>query len=170
MKTAYFLILIPSALILMNSCRKIEQLPPIPSIEYKSFVIFDTTDILGNKQKAGRLKFTFKDGDGDIGMQPPTAEQTDTNDLFISLYRKTGGEMVPALPNDPLMPSTYRLPYIEREGQNKILKGTISVTFLYLQYSVADTIMYDFYIKDRALHESNVASTNEIIVSKNNTY
>ena len=78
--------------------------------------------------------------------------------------------MVPAPANDPLMPSSYRIPYMEREGQNKILKGTIDVTFLYLFYNPADTIKYDFYIKDRALNESNIVSTNEIILGQNNTY
>ena len=73
--------------------------------------------------------------------------------------------------NDPLRPySSYRIPYMERLGQNKILKGTISVTFLYQDYSPADTIKYDFYIKDRALNESNMESTSEIIISDNNIY
>ena len=33
-----------------------------------------------------------------------------------------------------------------------------------------DTIRYDFYLKDRALNESNVASTSEIVISVNNVY
>jgi len=78
--------------------------------------------------------------------------------------------MQPVADNDPLKPSPYRIPYMERLGQNKILKGTISVTFLYLFYSPTDTIRYDFYIKDRALNESNVASTSEIVLSVNKTY
>jgi hypothetical protein len=78
--------------------------------------------------------------------------------------------MQPAPVNDLLKPSSYRIPYMERLGQNKILKGTISVTFLYLFYSPSDTIRYDFYIKDRAQNVSNVASTNEIILSVNNVY
>ncbi len=78
--------------------------------------------------------------------------------------------MVPAPDNDPLKPSDYRIPYLERLGQNKILKGTISVTFLYLFYSPADTIRYDFYLKDRAENLSNTVSTSEIILSENGTY
>ena len=50
------------------------------------------------------------------------------------------------------------------------MKGTISVTFLYLFYSHGDTIKYDFYIKDRALNESNVSSTSEIAISDNDIY
>jgi hypothetical protein len=78
--------------------------------------------------------------------------------------------MIPAPDNDPLKPSSYRIPYMERLGQNKILRGTISVTFLYLFYSPTDTIRYDFYIMDRAMNESNVASTSEIVISVNGIY
>jgi hypothetical protein len=153
-----------------GSCKKIEQLPATPRIEFKSFAIFDTLDILGNSAKGGRLKFYFEDGDGDLGLTAPTDYQPDTTNLFFTLYRKEGGIMVQAPDNDPLTPSSYRIPYLERLGQNKILKGTISVTFLYLFYSPADTIRYDFYIKDRAQNESNVASTSEIIFSVDSLY
>lgn len=163
---AFVLVLFPFA----QSCERIESLPPVPRIEYRSFEVFDTIDILGNRAKGGRLSFFFEDGDGDIGMHPPTEEVEDTNNLIVTIYRKTGGVMMPVQDNDPLKPSSYRIPFMEREGQNKILRGTIDVTFLYLFYSSADTVMYDFFIKDRALNESNVASTNEIIISENNVY
>ena len=170
MKKLNYPILILFAFLIHGSCQKIETLPSVPHIEYRSFEVFDTIDILGNQAKGGKLKFYFEDGDGDIGMHPPEGELIDTNNLIITLYRKTGGEMVLAPENDPLEPSSYRIPFMEREGINKILKGTISVTFLYLFYSTADTIRYDFHIKDRADNVSNEASTNEIIVSVNNTY
>lgn len=170
-KTRYLFLTIIGFLILL-SCRKIQQVSPVPHIEYTSFMIFDTTDILGNSSKAGRLKFHFEDGDGDIGLESPTStgNQTDSTNLFFTLYRKENGTMVPAPDNDPLKPSAYRIPYMERLGQNKIMKGTISVTFLYLFYSAGDTIRYDFYIEDRALNKSNVASTGEIVLSVNKTY
>jgi hypothetical protein len=41
---------------------------------------------------------------------------------------------------------------------------------MYLFYNPTDTIKYDFYVKDRALHESNVASTTQITLSTNKTY
>lgn len=162
--------LLISTLFLLGSCHKIVQISPVPSIKFNSFSIFDTTDILGNQSKGGRLNFYFEDGDGDIGLNPPTIGQTDSTNLFLVLYRKTNGIMVPAGPNDPLYPSPYRIPYMERVGQNKILNGTITVTFIYLFYSPTDTIRYDFYIKDRALNESNLDSTSEIIIANNNIY
>jgi hypothetical protein len=173
MKKTGVLFLIIVLTVVFYSCRKIETLPPIPYIEYQSFQIFDTTDILGNQAKGGRLKFFFEDGDGDVGLRPPEIDNpSDTNDLILSLYRKEGGIMkqVADTVNDPLRPSSYRIPFMEREGQNKILRGVISVTFLYLFYTAEDTISYEFYIIDRANNESNKVMTGEIIVSVNNTY
>jgi hypothetical protein len=156
----------------LYSCKKVEHVPATPHVEFTSFTIFDTIDILGNNSKGGRLKFHFEDGDGDLGLNAPSQSDTlaDSTNLFFTLFRKEGGVMVAAPDNDPLKPSSYRIPYMERLGQDKILKGTISVTFLYLFYSPSDTIRYDFYIKDRALNESNVASTSEIVLSVNKTY
>jgi hypothetical protein len=170
MKTFTFLSII-ILLLFFGSCTKIQDLPPEPHIEFNSFTVFDTIDILGNLAKGGRLKFYFEDGDGDLGLKSPdTSQRTDTTNLFFTLYRKTGGAMILAPDDDPLKPSSYRIPYMERVGQNKLLKGTISVTFIYLFYSASDTIRYDFYIRDRLRHDSNTASTGEIILSVNNTY
>jgi hypothetical protein len=154
----------------LSSCRKVEVLPATPHIEFTSFTIFDTLDILGNTSKGGRLKFHFEDGDGDLGLNPPSDFQTDSTNLFFTLFRKTSGQMVQAPDNDPLKPPDFRIPYMDRLGQNKILKGIISVTFLYLFSNPTDTIKYDFYIQDRALNKSNVVSTSEIILGVNNTY
>jgi len=170
MKKIVYLLFALIFIIGMNSCRKVAELPATPHIDFTSFTIFDTLDILGNTSKGGRLKFHFEDGDGDLGLNPPTDGQIDSTNLFFTLFRKTGGVMAQAPDNDPLKPPEFRIPYMERLGQNKILKGTISVTFLYLFYNPTDTIKYDFYIKDRALNISNVASTSEIILGVNNTY
>ncbi len=172
MKITKPLVIIIITVLVMGSCRKIQHLPPVPYIEFTSFTIFDTVDILGNANKAGKLKFYFEDGDGDLGLNQPSSNQTDTTNLFLKLFRKVDGNMVEITDKyDPLLPySSYRIPYLDRQGQNKILKGTISVTFLYQSYSAGDTIMYDFYIKDRAQNESNTASTTEIVVSSNDIY
>ncbi len=172
MKKVNYLILITASLMMLDSCKKIEQIPSVPEIEYISFQIFDTTDILGNKAKGGRLKFSFQDGDGDLGMHEQAGQTLDSNDLNITLFRKIQGVMtiVPDTVLDPLKVSSFRIPYMERTGQNKILKGKIDVIFLYQFYTVEDTIKYDFYIKDRASNKSNVVSTNEIIVFQNKTY
>jgi hypothetical protein len=147
-------VLIVGAIILIclidYSCKKIEKLPVIPKITFTSFQVFDTTDILGNQGRAG---------DGDMGLDPPTTAGEDSTNLFFKMYRVTNGLLVPVADNDILKPSDYRIPYLQPVGQNNALKGTVSVTFLYLFYSPSDTIEYEFYIKDRALHISNTLTT-----------
>jgi hypothetical protein len=171
MRTINYLVIFAVIILASVSCGKIQTLPPEPKIEFTSFTVFDTIDILGNSTKGGRLEFYFEDGDGDLGLPTPSEGQTfDTINLFFSLYRKSGGVMAPAPDNDPLKPSGYRIPYMERLGQNKLLKGTIKVTFLYLFYFKSDTIRYDFYLKDRAENQSNTASTGEITLFVNGVY
>lgn len=159
-------------LVSLGSCKPIVQLPAVPNIEFTSFSVFDTTDILGNDCKGGRLKFHFEDGDGDLGLNAAEGGGTDTTNLFLILYRKTGGIMTEVPENDLLKPSDYRIPYMESTGRNKILRGTITVSFLYTFYEPKDSsiIRYDFYIKDRALNESNTTSTSEIDLSVNGLY
>jgi hypothetical protein len=170
MRRIKYLVIVLAGLLASNGCKKIEQLPAEPSVKFTSFAVFDTTDILGNIEKGGRLKFYFEDGDGNMGLPEPTATDEDTTNLFLTLYRKTNGKMVLSKEDDPLKPSSYRIPYMTRTGINKVLKGTISVTFVYLFWTPSDTIMYDFYIKDRDNNISNVASTSEIILNVNDIY
>lgn len=170
MKKIKYLLFIFFLIHVFDSCKKIEQLSNVPHIEFTNFAVFDTADILGNHSKGGRLRFHFEDGDGDVGLNPIGANQSDSTDLFLTLFRIKGGVRTPAPLNDPIYPSSYRIPFMERLGRNKILRGTISVTFLYLFYSPGDTISYDFYIMDRALNQSNVASTTDIILSQNKFY
>lgn len=170
MKKRFILTAIISAALVLPECTKIEQLPAEPKISFTSFTVFDTIDILGNEAKGGRLKFYFEDGDGNMGLDEPASGDEDSTNMFLTLYRKTNGTMVPAEDNDVLKPSDYRIPYMERTGVNRILKGTISITFIYLFWSPADTIKYDFYIEDRALNKSNIASTSEIILGRTGEY
>jgi hypothetical protein len=166
------LILVVFTIAATTACFKVEQLPPRPNIEFTSFEIFDTLDILGNISKGGRLLFRFEDGDGDLGLPVPTGLKADTTNMHLTLFRKIDGSMVRVTDKyDPLLPySSYRIPFMERLGQNQILRGTISVTFIYQSYKQGDTIKYDFYIKDRAENISNLAETTEIIVSENSIY
>ncbi len=164
------IIIVVAALLMMGSCRPIESLPDEPRIEFRTFTVYDTVDILGNRVKAGTLSFYFEDGDGDMGLDAPQTPGVDpSGNMFFHLYRKTGGVFVLASPSDPLYPSEYRIPYLEAGGQNKILKGTIDVSISYLLYNPTDTLYYDFWIRDRGGHESNTATTCVFILGENGT-
>lgn len=168
---SYFTLVILTA-VAIGSCRKIETLSEVPYIEFTSFAVFDTIDNMGNQYQVGRLKFYFEDGDGDMGLEPADFGETDTTNLFFTLFRKVNGVFDSVPDNDPLKPSSYRVPYMERTGQNKLLKGTISVTFFYFFYDKADsdTVRYDFYLLDRAKHSSDTISTCEIALSVDDLY
>jgi hypothetical protein len=168
MRSVIFLVITIIILLFTISCGKIEKLPPEPSITFKSFEVFDSTDILGNKVKGGRLNYHFEDGDGDLGLAAPALNSTeDSTNLFFMLYRKINGVFLQVGDNDLLKPSPYRIPFMDRQGQNKILRGTIEVTFLYLFYTPTDTIRYRFFVKDRAQHSSDTVSTCEIALNRN---
>ena len=169
MKKIKLSIIIFAVIALSTSCLKIENVSEIPSIEFVSFEVFDTITNLGNNSKAGRLKFRFEDGDGDIGL-PKTTEETN---FEMSLYRKKDGVMQLVTDSDPLLPGTsYSIPYLQKIGQSKVLRGEIIISMLYDFYipNIADTIKYDFYIIDRAGNISNTEETAEIIVAQNDIY
>lgn len=153
-----------AASVLMVSCIKVENLPEEPSIQFRSFALYDSTDILGNDVKAGRITFYFEDGNGDLGIADPDGTSADTTNLFFTLYRKINGVFTPAADDDILKPSPYRIPYLEPIGQNDVLKGTIDITMLYYFYSKTDTVFYSFYIKDRAGNISNIDSTCVVVL------
>jgi hypothetical protein len=165
-----FTILIFTLLIILGSCGPIEKLPPEPAIEFRTFELSDTIDILGNPAKAGKLTFYFEDGDGDVGLTAPDSIAFEPgSNLFLQLYRKTGGIFELAPPSDPLYPSEYRIPYLNTPGQNKILKGRIEVTMIYFLYNDTDTLYYDFWIKDRSGNESNTATTCVVVLGDTGT-
>lgn len=156
----YRVILIIIITFALASCIHLMKLPPEPSIEFKSFTVFDTVDILGNPARAGKLSFHFEDGDGDLGLaSPDSGSFSNETNMFFKLFRKTNGEFVQVTRPDPLYPSEYRIPYLDVQGQNKILRGTIDVTMIYFLYSGTDTLYYDFWVRDRGGHDSNTAST-----------
>ena len=154
-------------LISILSCRKTEVYSEIPEIGYKSFWLRDTTDLLGNRGLVGLLTFTFVDGDGDLGlMQPPdTAKPGDPNyhNLFFKIFTPVNGLLTEIPEQDLAFPLAYRIPYMEPEGPDMTLKGEIEVEFNYLAFPY-DTISYEFYIVDRAGHESNVENTPVFII------
>jgi hypothetical protein len=171
MKFKVVVVLVFFSLVILHSCEPIQTIPARPFIDYTSFTVFDTTDLLGNTVKGGRLKFYFEDGDGDLGLPVPVEDVNfDSVNLFLRLYRMNNGVLAPANDNDPLKPSGFRIPFMERTGQNRILTGNISVDFMYLFTTEEDTIKYVFYVKDRADNLSNIDSTSTLPLFYNGIY
>ena len=151
---------------ILSGCPKPQVLPDTPEIEFTSFILDKKTDALGNLTLTGELRFNFIDGDGDIGFDAPydSIDQPDTllYNLFLTIHEKVNGEYRKVDTSDLETPPYYRIPPLDREGQNKTLQGEVMVDIQYLLIEY-DTLKYSFYILDRAFHRSNVDTTSEII-------
>lgn len=159
-----------------GSCKKVEKFSEIPLIEYIDFVKIYNQDLGINDR--GVLKFTFEDGDGDIGLNskdtfpPYDASSKYHYNLIITYFEMQHGELteVPILWFNPqteqydTLTLSARIPNLTPTGTNKAISGEIYDTlFIYNFNSPYDTIKFEAYIIDRALHESNIISTPLII-------
>ncbi len=149
-------------ILLISSCRKTQTYPVIPEIKYKSFFFRDTVDELQNEGLVGKLVFEFVDGDGDIGLkQPPDSidpGDPEYSNLFFTMFDVQNGIPVEIGEDELEFPLYYRIPYLEPQRTDQSLTGEVEVEFTYLLFDY-DTIKYEFYITDRAGHESNIEST-----------
>lgn len=150
------------AMIISSACEEVVSYPDIPQIDYQSFTLFSTTDVLGNKILIGKLNFDFTDGDGNLGLDQPDSLNIPDSliyNLYLNLYEKKGADFQKKETNSYL---NFRIPLIEKIGSNKTLSGNITVDLEYktLEY---DTIFYSFYIVDRDFNASNVDSTDLLI-------
>jgi len=139
------------------SCQKEEEYPIVPEIEFDKFVKLWNPQLMIFDR--GVLAITFKDGDGDIGLRGgDTAAPYDFN-MFIRYYELRNGDSIRVIIEDS-NEFNARIPILTPQGTNKSISGTIEDTlFMYNYQSTFDTIMFDVYIMDRALHKSNLVNT-----------
>lgn len=158
-----FILFLGVTVVTFFSCEKPESYSDVPEIEFLNYRVYDTTKS-GFNQRQIAISFKFTDGNGDIGYREGLDDSTQKDNLFFSKYAQINGSYVNI---DSLLvaPNIFSLPYddlMERNGQNKTMKGTIKIDLQELLV-VYDSIKYDFYIVDRAGNKSNVTSTTEIV-------
>ena len=184
MKQAFIVIFITLATLV--SCVDFEEVSSVPEISYQSFTVSDVYDSsLGNWGKEGLLAFTFVDGDADLGVYSDVQENEALPDserygLFAELFEKVDGEYnrvyVTQLNCDSEQTDSCwydtivwhkHLPYdekMDRQGQNKTIKGTVRASFIFYSEPPFDTMAFEFYIRDRALNKSNVEKTDDFTI------
>ncbi len=158
------------------SCRKTETYPIEPQIEFSNFLLEINPNT--GKSERGILEITYKDGDGDIGLNPADTFAPYNYgspyyyNMIIKYYEKQNGvfKEVPLLAWNPdslrydTLTFNVRIPNITPKTGNKNIKGVIQDTmFIYNPLSDFDTIKFSVYIYDRALHKSNEITTPEIV-------
>lgn len=159
--------LVLAGILLFDGCIKREEFPLEPRIQFVSLTKVKNT--LGHDDK-GILTLSFTDGDGDLGLLPedtiPPYEPTGDYyyNLFITYLEKVNGKFdtVP-LP----FTNNARIPLLNPSLEDKPIKGDISIeVFINNPLSTNDTIAFDIYIVDRALHKSNIIRTPDIPIKK----
>jgi hypothetical protein len=150
------------------ACVKTEQVSPVPQVDFKSFQLVDSIDLLGNHIKIGELEFSFIDGDADFGLETAydsTRPDSENYNIFLFPYEKIDTFYIPVVPDSGHPPPFYRVERadaLDRVGQNKTIRGTVTLKIGYYPVPEFDTMRYDFYIIDRAFHKSNIESTPDI--------
>ena len=151
---------------LLCSCHHREKYSEVPHIE---FVRLEKVDNGTGVDNQANLVIHFQDGDGDIGLNDEdtlgvfSPDSTHYYNFLINYYEKQNGEWVLVVPPTPLHARIPRLSYDVPES----IEGEITVlTFINNYSSPYDTIKLSCCLLDRALHESNVIETPEIIVNK----
>ncbi len=128
------------------------------------------------------LIFTFKDGDGDLGLTqsdtfPPYNAVLDPNNnnkslnpyynnLYIDYLESIDGifQYVTAPFTTDTLNYSFRFESLTPTGRHKAIRGDIEVQLSPSPYPDArDTVMYKFFIYDRALHKSNLVETPPLI-------
>lgn len=139
------------------ACQQEETYPIIPEIEYDGFVKLWNPQTMVYER--GVFAISFKDGDGDIGLKDSDTVAPYDFNLFINYYEIQNGDSVRVVISDS-NEFNARIPVLTPLGTNKSISGLIEDTlFMYNYQSTFDTIMFDAYIMDRALHKSNVVNT-----------
>ncbi len=150
------------------SCKKPVKYSEIPAIKFLSIPIKDTT-IFDNQIKRCVLTYYLIDGNGDIGFKDgdtlPPYERTGNyyNNVLITMYKMVDG--IYHVVDTPAIGTYFyfRTKYVEPIGQNKTLKCTIYVNLDFDVPMSWDSVKFDFYMYDRALNKSNIATTGLVV-------
>lgn len=160
----YFVLLIVFATVFIG-CIEVDDVSEIPEIKYVSSESDLVADALGNESKYVKLVFNLLDGDGNVGLLPedsvPPFVGAFRHNFFYDLLVKENSRFKVW---DGLVINYFDIPFLEPQGQNKLLNARVSIDFyfptLLLPY---DTVYLKFFIYDRAFNRSNVDSTQVII-------
>lgn len=150
---------------IFSSCRDENTFPAEPQITFKDMVKKTTAQGI---DESADLVISFTDGDGDIGLSSrDTAPPYDPSSIYyynfyIKYFVKQNGVFNEL---QLLIPSHQRIPFIENDNRNKALNGDIIMNISFFGFTFNnDTVRFEAFIYDRALHKSNTVTTSEIIL------
>jgi hypothetical protein len=148
-------------------CHPVAKFPAEPYLSFISLEKIDNGTPIDDK---ATLKLYFTDGDGNVGLNsdensPPfDTGSVYNNNFFVKYYAKRQGEFVPF----PEFAFNARLPRFTSSNNLEALEGEIKYDLFVRNPLVTapdkDTIMFECWLVDRDLNESNHVFTSEIVV------
>lgn len=149
----------------LSSCLKRVDYPNRPHIEFLGF--YPNPAATGPSDSLGAVKFSFTDGDGDLGLNEGDTMgefaqgQPYNYNLFITYFEKRNNLFVKV---ETPLPFHVRFKRLTSEGGNGELEGDMEVGVTARPGTPYDTIRYEMYIVDRALQHSDTIVTSDIIL------
>ncbi|MFT4757786.1 MAG: hypothetical protein ACI8ZO_000331 [Flavobacteriales bacterium] len=141
----------------LTACDKSGNFPEEPIIKYEGYKIVDGWDsILWQPATLCEITISFTDGDGDIGV---VVDSTTDNNLLVNYYEIKGG-LTDTLDQ---IDFSSKIPVLTPAGQNKSLKGEISLE-MNITNRGSDSLIFDLQLLDRSVNASNIVVTPTIAV------
>lgn len=148
MKFGLKISLLIGSIITLNSCIKDDNFDEVPKIEFLEFIVFSTD---GSSVDSAIYKFSFQDGDGDLG----SLDSTDFN-CFLT-YQEQNTDTVIEFP--AIAVREYSLPNLTPNAKDLNIEGQISLIIkpapIYNIFTDS-AYRYSCFIRDRAGNESNI--------------
>jgi hypothetical protein len=149
-----------------SGCMKKQSFSDIPQISFLGMeLLVDTAQVV----RSGILTISYQDGDGDIGLNPSdTFPPYQRNGPYyynyvINYFEKQNGVFQQIFDS---IPFSARIPVLTPNDPNKAIKGFITDTLPLYPPPFHDTIRFEVFLYDRALHKSNTVTTPEIILRR----
>ncbi|MCJ8167420.1 hypothetical protein MKJ04_21445 [Pontibacter sp. E15-1] len=176
LKYSAALLLLP---LLMSSCREEPNYPDEPEISFnrvdqftytKNRITFDSLVVVVD----------FQDGDGDLGLRRKSQGEGDPdfkapfdqsspffNNFFVNLQIKRGSRYVPFPFSSEFLNFNGRFPRLATDDKSEVLEGQVKYTLTNFSddiFDPRDTVRFEIFIYDRALHKSNVVYSNDVVL------
>ncbi len=139
------------------ACNKLETYDDRPIITESSYTLLQNASGIDTSLI---LKFTYTDGDGDVGLSTSDSIAPFDANVMIDYFEKIDGVYTKIL----IPGSTDTLNFnsrIKKFGSNNPTKAEVEVK-VNISVVLADTVKFTYYILDKKLNKSNTVTTGDI--------
>ena len=147
---------------LQAACNKVPLYPDEPILTDGSFELLKNS--IG-QDTAVLIKFKFTDGDGDLGLTAADTIQHYDKNLFVAYFQKVDGKFEKIV----LPGTTDTLNFNSRIRDYNITGANAAQAEVSLNINIsvvlADTILFEYYLRDKARNISNKLSTGPIALN-----